>query len=519
MTRLARAYYGAMIGALASLALHPVSRPFLLAPFTAVGPSPGLSGTPLLTENLKVLPKPKSKNDLHTFAVWLQAGAESMAHKELSDNDAQKLVRMCRLAIEAEPDNALWPLMGAAFLGSLNQHDESLGLWQRGSVCTYFNDYQSDRLLEVRRDLAGETGSSMAWQLRLAYDRRRPQPIITILSYGRELVDHATMDREGLLVRLTTMKNAVLVRDGARSIAYGQLASALVESCTRPHNLPALGSHKRLLLAREQFHHRLVSSGLTEEAATAISIFRFNDAWAGLTSNNEEDDLMWDLTLTSLLTSTLPGICLILALFGGLIWFAGWCIDRFPKLHGALQPPIAPVVGALLAVTVYYLTSLPLAAMAVVLCFTFLIFSPPHERSHPPNDLGPLFGFVLAVLGIGVFASLGAFLLGMSRPGAHLLPLLGVPPEYYNGSTLFLGLGAIVMGLLLLAAPSWALIERIKTAKVVAIAFRHFGSGLCAICLGLAVVSVPLAVYFDRQASGVLEKMVVNEPNYFILQQ
>jgi hypothetical protein len=297
----------------------------------------------------------------------------------------------------------------------------------------------------------------------------------------------------------------------------GNLAANLMEAASYPQGLTVITSQKKILLARQALHHALKARDPVQ-GERVHQAYRNNDAWVALTTAENGPARMDLLAIQSLLAATFPGVAMALALFGGLLWLLGVSVSRSTALQRTLQPPLAPMIGVAVALGIYFLTELPLAAITGVLCFAFLVFTPAHERTKPPEDLGPLFGFTMFLLGLAIFMSIGAFLIGISTPGAHMLTWLGVPRDYYNGSTLFLGLTGILLGLMLLAAPTWALIEHISTPLVVSMALKNLGQGLCAACLGLTVMAAPLAVYLDKQTDDTLQMLVENEPNYYLLQ-
>jgi hypothetical protein len=93
-----------------------------------------------------------------------------------------------------------------------------------------------------------------------------------------------------------------------------------------------------------------------------------------------------------------------------------------------------------------------------------------------------------------------------------------VPHEYFGGSGVLLGLSIIVLGLLLLMAPMFAIALRVGTAFVLFTSLRKLGAFLAYTALGIIVVGTPICMYFDRANSNTLEQTVSNEPlHYFYL--
>lgn len=517
MSRAARAYFGAMLGALLTLAWHPISRPFLFEGFTHWGASAAARSTPLLVGNLSRLPVPDSELDA---SLWLQAGAERIwARRPPNDADKEKLVRVAHNAAAREPENAYWRQMESVFLGALGREQQAKDAWVLAARAVRWNDYQSVRLLGVREGLAREEGARLAWQLAYVYGLRSSANAQVIRAFSRQVVGGTELtDPKGLEMRWASVLNARLLRDGARSIESGQLGAEMMEAASHPAGLPIARSHRVILLARYDLINALAAAGMAERSAQVNRAYESNDSWIALTRRVDTQEFAgWNI-LGALAAATVPSSLLAVSALGGMLWIVGLAISRSAWIRQLLAPPIAPVIGVVFALLAYLATGLALAAIAVVLCFAFLVFTPPRVRTLTPDDLGPLFRFILFVLGVAIASTFGAFVASLSTPACQLLVQIGVPREYYGGSTLFLGLAGILLGLLLLIAPGWALTQRIATPKVVGVAVRDLGCALCAVCLGLAVVAAPAAVYADRELNRNLQMLVENEPTYHLLQ-
>ncbi len=97
-----------------------------------------------------------------------------------------------------------------------------------------------------------------------------------------------------------------------------------------------------------------------------------------------------------------------------------------------------------------------------------------------------------------------------------MLQEMAVPREYYGGSTLFLALAGIVIALLSLTVPCWAIVQRMSTPVLVVMSLRQFGRGLFLACIGLAILTTPFCVMVDHAVQYKLNKIVANEPGYFL---
>jgi hypothetical protein len=517
MTGAWRAFSGAACGALLVLLFHPISRPFIITPLLHWGTSQAYLHSKLLLENHPVLPVPK---DLIESSLWMETGAKKLALKEsFQPGDAEKLILVASNASRQDPDNSYWGQMEAVFLNFAGLHKEALKAWVRAGTCTRWDDQQTRKLKELQQGLADEAGGPAAWQYSAVYSLRNPDAAHAIEQFGREVIKESDIfSKRGLVLRFATLMNGKLLRDGCRSIKVGETGVHLVELSSYPNELGTIKSPRKLVLTRAAFSNNLRKAGMVEQSRQSTDAFDGNEAWLALTAQEDVATRAVAIRAMSLITICAPGTLFAVSIFGGLLWLASILAKAHPQLLMVVEPPIAPALGLLLAALLYHATELPLASIAVVACFGFLAFTPLHERSHPPEQLGPIFELTLFVLSCVLAVLMCAFLVGLSTPGCQVLPELNAPPQFYGGSTLFLGLCAIVIGLILLAAPCWAMVQRIATPAVVVLACRTFGRGLFVWCMALGIVLTPVAVLLDGYLRNDLQQIVLNEPVYYFNQ-
>ena len=159
---------------------------------------------------------------------------------------------------------------------------------------------------------------------------------------------------------------------------------------------------------------------------------------------------------------------------------------------------------------------MPLAALATLLCCVFLTYTPKHERTVRPKDLGPLFGLIIWLLALVFVLLIGTFLLGTSSPAVSVLPFLNVPHDFYGGSGVLLGLAVIVLAILLLVAPLYALATRFRTPHVLGLGLRKFGGVVGGLGLLGIVAGTPICIYEDASIEKPLYSVVANEPVYYL---
>ncbi len=512
MSPAGRIALGALLGSAVTLAAHPVSRPYALSVFMAREASQrAIAVDPTSTS----LPPPS-----HMVAVsqWLQTAAErTLARKPLTAKEVDSVLRIAKAAARREPDNAFPGQMRAALLAKAGRGAEAEAEWIRAAHCAGWNDYQSARLLLAQSKIAAEAGANQAWQLGLVYYDRSDACARLIQDYARSLVRKIDTESErGLRLRFATLLNGLLLRNGSRSLHVGQYGANIIELAPYPPDLATDRSPRRLILAQHTLLNGLRRLNLMDEAARADAAFRDNDGWRALTGEDDEEEEIRALSLAAVVTSSAVSALLLLALFGGAVWLCGRLVDAFLSRHEkfGLLPVVAS--GIAVGIAVYAITGAWLTAMACGVCLVLLAVGPKRGRRVPPSDLGCMYSFTLASLTLAFVVIAGAFLLGATWPAQWLLPSLGVTPEYFGGSTLFVGLAGLILALLLLVVPMWATALRLPSPFVLGLTLRRFGSYLGCAGLLFGVLLGPGVVYLDRQIAKTLYELVANEPMYYL---
>ncbi|HVT14204.1 MAG TPA: hypothetical protein VHE55_18220 [Fimbriimonadaceae bacterium] len=504
MTRFGRALFGAALGAVLTLSLHPASRPYLFSVF--IWPAP--ASPP---------PQQDIPNDLVELSDWMSAvGDQYVTRKRLTPVELNNAIAAANHGVKLDPDNAFWHQMLAYFYHQLGNEAEAKKQWFAASACATWNDYQSTELLRDRERLAKDFGAHQSWQLAYAYFQRSENAVLLISAYSRAILAEAPLTtKEGLLLRSANVINGAKLRWGSRSIHVGNFGAEITEVACHPPQVKESLNHHRLFLARMDMHNRLRDIGQADLAEQVNRVYREADAWDALLSADEASDETTERSYLSLLYVGLPTMLLVVGLVGALLGALGLLLGRLGKI--TLTPSL--VAGLALGVGVYAVTFLPLAGIATALCCACLTLGPKRERRLKVNDLGPMFGFTICTLGTVFMLLLGAFVIGFSAPAESVLPALNVPREYFGGSGVLLGLAIIVLALLLLLAPLFATALRLGTSLVLGAAFKKFGAFLAYTSLAAIVLATPACIYLDRQNSDTLQRIVSNEPVYYFSQQ
>lgn len=505
MTRAGRVLLGSLLGAAFTLVIHPLSRPYLVSVVVA----PSIDTAAAKTD--------RATKDLPTLAGWAISATEGAGPAKLGPTNLERAIATAREGASLDPGNAFWPQLLAALYHARRDDANALRQWLQASSLTSWNDYQTQSLTRDALTLEQEFGGAQAWQYAYLYFQRSASAARVIAGYGRYLLQQAPIDTpEGLRIRVANIRNGDSLRAGARSIRVGDYGARLAEMSCHPPGL-STNNHHRLFLLRMSFYDDLRRTGHPTAAEQINRIYREVDAWSALTNEDDAFARMQDLTFESLVTANLPSAFAVMGAIGLIIWLLGRTFYRVEEIPLAF----AAGLGLLLGFGAFLVTRLFLAGAATLLCCLFLAMRTKHQRRARTEDLGPMFSFTMGTLGVVFIGLLGAFLVGQSASAVSLLPYFAVPPDYFGGSGVLLGLSLIVVALVLLVAPWFAIALRYATPFVVGAAIRKFGAFLGYFGLIVVVFGTPLCIYEDRALAQTLGHLVSNEPvvYYEVLQR
>lgn len=513
MTPWARAMLGAGLGGLVVLTIHPFTRSFY-QPWRQVGPSPTLTRSPWLSENIQKAPAP---NDLKTGAYWMLLGCLQIgAGKQPTEATLDDLIRVAAVNRSIDPENAFWPQMESLFLLEARQREESWQAWERASRCTRWDDYQWERLLNLRAGLVQESGGEQAWQMSLLHTKRSLIFHQRLLNHAGKLLITSPLDTPtGLRQRLVMIQNGILMRDGARSVYANTLGQKVIELSTREAGAAPNPTQRKLLTARLDFLQRLRDNQLEGYATGVSKAFDDNTSWAAILSPQEADESLDERSKWALAYSTLPAGFTIATLIGLLLWAKGFLIDRWARVRKLFHPKRAVWMGVLWAALVYPLTQSLWAALVGLMVFAFFLVEPRAYRSAKPQELGSLYRLTLVFVGSVMFMSIVLAWAGISRQAEALAPVLGVQPEFLGARGQFVGMVFIAFALLLLVAPVWTLIMRFPAAKLVSITLRQFGTAFALIGAWLAILVGIFCAVQDQALNQTSLQAAQDESLYF----
>lgn len=513
----ARAYLGAVFGALCVLLAHPRSRPILLSNTLWPSTAKKIEASQSLPENIGKLYSPKSFAEA---SLWLQTGAErDLAGQKLSEGDCTTLAEIAQHMETLEPDNAFWPQMKSVFIGRAltivpggRQH--SLESWFRASQLTYWNDHQTPRLLQITQDLKAESGGEFSWQQAVAYSRRSSACAQRLLRHSRSL---AAANPKNNLLKVANVKNGVLIRDGARSIPAATAGSTMVDMAGFRQDAP-LGDAKAMAETYGELMRNLPFVDL-DERRQLTEAYVSNRAWSAFIPIRDYADRAIDLTRWSIFTAVFPCALLLAGVVGLVAIGLGRLLDRFEPIQQVFTPPWCIVLGFAAGLAVFAATQLLFASVWAFL--TFALFTVVAERAKlgKATGLGLVFRSTLGFLAAAVTVALVAHLIETSASERLLAKAAAIPTTVSTTDVVPLQLVFLGLSIVIATAPAWGFFYRFLPKAVLPVSLREFGAFLAVGAFSLAVLATPLCLVADRELNKALTQMVLNEPNHYLSQR
>lgn len=520
MSPAVRAFYGALLGALAVLLIHPASRPYLTPGIWFIGESGFLRETESLPDNISKLPEPDSLED---SAYWLVDGCErELRGQRMPEDYYVLLVELAQTGSRQDPENAFWRQAEAVFQQRLGNEDAALRAWYTASLANRWDDYQTLRLRVLLQGLEAESGRQLAWHYALALSRKSATPPRVFLAFGRQILRDEEAQADFTL-RLATLRNGRLARDGSRSANGGRYGAEIIElaalapisDLTGFEDAGQFPSPRMQLEARGQF------AEMAEAAAPGAGVevrdaFRSNDAWGAFVTKAESQQLTRRTSIGSILTATISGTLITVGLVGGAVFLAGALVARFRLLQTAFTAPWAQLIGVAAGGAVYLLTDLVFAAIWATV--SLAAFGPRHDstRQAVPSGLGGAYSLTISVLAVGFSLLMAVFLIGVSVPGKYMLEFVGLLTSFGPGSMTLFTLAAVVASLALVTAAVWGYIHKFPAERLAGHSLKKFGLAVCLGCFALGVVIVPVSISLDHKFAETLSKVFENEPTYYL---
>lgn len=518
MSPAVRAFYGALVGALSVLLIHPYSRPYLLQGVWFLGDSHFLRSTTALADNIETLPEPRSLEDA---SLWVVTACErELAGKKLTNKQAILMVEVVQAAAEIDPDNAFWKQSEAVFQRRLGNDEAAVEAWTRASIASRWNDYQNKRLEAVLEGLEREAGRNIAWHYSIVEARKSAAAQRAALLFARQILRGDRVDDFDL--RLATLRNGRLVRDGSKSVEGALMGTETIELAAYCSSTDAWGLHgvggpitpRMLINAREEFVRMAFYSGPQVESEIKDA-FREDDAREAFLNVAVIDENRHNLMMGSVLTAALPGALVSIGILGAAVYLLGHFVTVSKRIQTFFELPWVLIAGAVGAGGVYWATGLFFPSLwAALLLWSF---GPRlgNQRQAAPRGLGSAYVVTIVALAIGFSTVLAYYFVARSLPGQYVL---GGSAGLSLTDSSVLALAVIVASLVLFTAPVWGFIARIPASALVGRSLSGFGASLCLGCFALGVVLVPVAIGIDRSVGNSLSKSFQNEPSFYLTQ-
>lgn len=521
MSATLRAFYGALIGALTVLLAHPYSRPYVLQGVWFLDDSKFIRSTSMLPENLDTLPEPQNLAD---SGLWVTTACErELSGHKLTDEQALTVLEVIQGAAQNDPDNSFWRQAEAIFQRRLGNLEEATEAWKTASIASRWNDYQNVRLSAVLDGLANETGRNLAWHYAVVDSRKSSAVSRSAFLFARQLLKGETVD--DFDIRLATLRNGKLVRDGSRSVesaSFGtetiELAAyCVLEGATGLQGVGGPITPRDLIQARETLLNEALTHGrsLEQEMRTA---FQEDDAREAFIEPVKVDETRREMMLTSVFTATLPGTLISIGVIGGLVCIVGWMVSVYKPAQHLFEPPLVFPLGVLAGAAVFFASELFFPSLwAAVLLWSFAIRHD-NVRQAVPRGLGSAYGVTIAAIAVGFAIVLSYYFVSRSLPGEYLLGIEGGSPGFAMEDSSILALSGFIASLSVVTAPIWGFIERLAPHRLIGTSLLKFGATVSLGCFALGVAMVPAAVGLDRAVGDSLQKTFQNEPSFYLTQ-
>lgn len=513
MTRFRRALFGAAVGSLTVLFLHPASRAYYLGALIRQPNSTVRTESPWLLENLGVLPQPSNEA---LAAYWMAAAAEiEQRGTPLDRLQREKLLKIARAFATREPDNAFWSLALSVFGDSFTAGRGELSSWLRASNSLRYNDHQTERLRLVLNDLRIQFGGEQSWMFPYLQTKRSSAFAELVEAYGRRVCRQTIgTSSSAMRLRYATLVNGWLLRDGSRSNRIAQSGIALIEAAAQLPDMQAARSQRDLALARAEFSDRLSILSFENEAKSANQAFSSNESWTAFLSSAEADDPNKDRRWASVVLASLPASLIVTTLVGAALVGLAQGFRRLPFLRSVFTMPWCCVGAVAAGIGIYAGTRLLFPALAAASGFAVFAVTPERLKSRADVEGGFGYRVTLALVGLSIVAPLAAFWVFSAGPARLLSMQLGANGLTFAQPWVLLGVASMGLGAAVVAAPAYGFVMRRQPADLLATILGDLGQGIFVASLIAAIVAGPIAIAADRAVRQPLRMAFENEPGY-----
>lgn len=503
---------GFLCGGILATLLHPLTRPFFVAPASRQEQR-ALESNPLYAAKAKQAPKPTTH---YLAAYWVQLVAQQTLIGNVTATVRKQTIELLKSMVNAEPDNAYWKQTLAAFQG-LGESKDGQAMWASATRSLNWNDLQTERLRQLQSTLMAAGGRQFSWHFAAIGRDRLTQSTYLIGDYARRIWRDLPAPESDLEQRLTLLKNGVRLRDSARTTAESDIGRKIIESSSLK---PGLGnsSFRVLYTARYDLINRLREHPEQQlSVELAQKSFTENDFWSATYDIERQSVFESRLTLASIFVSTIPLGLLIVVGIGLLFQLSSFLLSRFTWLTIPFSAKYAVITGVCIGITAYMLTDLLWFAMFQTAVISGITLRPKGTRSLRDIPLGPaipfysaIVGALLTILSCGYVASAG------SAAAILRLTWLELVPEWLISSEQTAMIGIVLVEVFLLISYWVIWLRRLPMRRALLLSIAVFGRTLTVWGTLWVIIITPLCLLADNYLTTHLEKVAYNASQYYL---
>lgn len=481
MTPAGRIATGLAIGTAATTLLVPRYRDRVLDPYRAD-----------IVRDVERPALPRPPRDLDEAARWVRAAfARDRSQSGLSDAERRTVTDLATDGVRLEPRNAFWKLAR----GVLDARGPET--WRVAARSDRYDSH--DRAEPLRR--AG------AWRVALPLLARTDIAESAFENLARQTARREPMDTaEGVRVRVACVRAADLMRQGASTPGAAFRALATGELATYPADLPAAGSPKRLVIARNRLVVAAERSIGPEASEDVLRAFREADAARALLDPGEISVRREWLAVLAAIAGSLPaatiGLFAVAAVWRN--WPDAGRLSRHRRIGGVIAS-----VG--LAAGAWFAGLGPIGWVASAAGPWVGLVVPSRGRDAVEMSMGPLFRLAQAFLAFGLAAAGGIAAIAISPLSVSLSRLAGLDANA-DSHALRLLLVLLVFGWAL--PPLWAVAQHRRADATLDVFWRGVCRRLYRVAVLATIVVVPLALFADARLEDEARAAWNNEPIY-----
>lgn len=513
MTRAIRVLIGVLVGAVLAMFGHPATRGILLTPVRRVDSASAVSCFLIAQE------KPPEPTSLSSASLWVHEASERIRlSRPISRSELLTVREIADNASRKQPDNAFWRQATAVMDDRLDDRKRAADEWRAGARCLTYNDFQSELLQTGVRALARRQGYAESWQLAFAYSLRSDAFAQCVYTLGQRLLQRTDAGSDALDLRYATIVNADLMRAGSRGLAIAQRSSDLIELTTYPQaEVSAVRRPKRLHLGKVRLLDALRAANRRNDYRRVEQAFIENEAWREILLKPGATAQIDELAIRAMTAAAIPFSFFIVGVVASLYLLVVTRSWKWP-MKERIDPRWIVAWGAAIALVGAAATHYWLVAASLMGSVLFLMGSPKNRRSHPPDDMGPLYRLTTFSLSLAIgfgwiaYVAIGLPSTSIAFPTTSFQFDLHYVRDAIGGSIAF------AFCIQCLVVPIWAFVVRVATPHLLHLSCKRLGMYVAVLGIGGSILAAVAAVAEEKKLISDWTQIVANEPLYYLKQ-